>query len=104
MQAWLPIMARSNERVQGFVDAFAGPGEYKGGEPGSPLIALRTFMQHRAFDQLNGRILFKFIEKEADRVNHLLSVLKRSKDSCPPTTSILIIPRSMRHYDAFSIR
>ena len=75
MQAWLPIMARSNERVL-FVDAFAGPGEYKDGAPGSPLIALRAFTQHSAFDQLTGRILFKFIEKEADRFNHLLSVLE----------------------------
>ena len=76
MQAWLPIMARSNERVL-FVDAFAGPGEYKGGEPGSPVIALQTFKQHSAFDQLNGRVMFKFIEKEKDRINHLAGVLEQ---------------------------
>lgn len=75
MQAWLPIMARSNDRVL-FVDAFAGPGEYKGGEPGSPVIALRTFRRHGAFDQLNGRVMFKFIEKEEDRINHLGNVLE----------------------------
>ena len=28
MQAWLPIMTRWNSRVL-FIDAFAGPGEYK---------------------------------------------------------------------------
>ena len=38
LDAWLPIMRKHNGRVL-FIDAFAGPGEYAEGEPGSPVIA-----------------------------------------------------------------
>ena len=34
MGAWLPILTSWNGRVL-FIDAFAGPGEYTGGEAGS---------------------------------------------------------------------
>jgi hypothetical protein len=32
-----------------YVDGFAGPGVYEGGEMGSPIIALRAALLHRAF-------------------------------------------------------
>ena len=35
MDAWLPIVLNTYERAL-FVDGFAGPGEYRRGEPGSP--------------------------------------------------------------------
>src|ERR1700693_6137138 len=35
LDAWLPIMARYNGRIL-FIDGFAGPGRYSGGERGSP--------------------------------------------------------------------
>jgi three-Cys-motif partner protein len=41
LDAWLPIMTRSFPRLV-YVDGFAGPGIYEGGEPGSPIIALRA--------------------------------------------------------------
>lgn len=37
LNAWFPIMGTTNARVL-FVDGFAGPGEYAGGEQGSPVI------------------------------------------------------------------
>lgn len=37
--AWFPILASARGRVV-FLDGFAGPGHYDGGEPGSPIIAL----------------------------------------------------------------
>ena len=45
LNAWFPILTRWNERV-GFIDGFAGPGEYLGGEPGSPAIALKAAISH----------------------------------------------------------
>jgi len=45
--AWFPIIARYNKRVV-YYDAFAGPGQYKGGDPGSPIIALETLIDHYA--------------------------------------------------------
>ena len=74
MQAWLPIMTKWNGRVL-FVDAFAGPGEYSGGEPGSPVIALRALIEHRAKNQMRSEINYLFIEKDVDRYRHLTQVL-----------------------------
>jgi three-Cys-motif partner protein len=45
LDAWFPIMGRWNGRIL-FIDGFAGPGEYKNGERGSPLIALKSLMDH----------------------------------------------------------
>ena len=42
LKAWMPILSRQSARVHApgrevlFVDGFAGPGRYSGGEPGSP--------------------------------------------------------------------
>ena len=74
MGAWLPIMTRWNGRVL-FIDAFAGPGKYSGGEPGSPVIALRALIDHRAKNQIRSEINYLFIEKETDRCEHLKQVL-----------------------------
>lgn len=52
LAAWFPILSRQSAKVQSthpantkneilFIDAFAGPGEYANGEPGSPIIALK---------------------------------------------------------------
>jgi three-Cys-motif partner protein len=51
LEAWLPIMATWQGRIV-FVDGFAGPGRYSGGEPGSPLIALHTLLEHEPFERL----------------------------------------------------
>lgn len=44
--AWFPILSRHNGRIL-FLDAFAGPGVYANGEPGSPTIALNTLLDHQ---------------------------------------------------------
>ena len=43
LDAWYPIIAKYNKRVA-FIDGFAGPGIYKGGEDGSPILALRRLL------------------------------------------------------------
>ena len=52
LNAWFPILARFNKQIL-FIDGFSGPGEYEGGEEGSPLIALRTLREHRAKSMVN---------------------------------------------------
>jgi three-Cys-motif partner protein len=47
LDAWLPIMTRWNGRVL-YIDGFAGPGKYQGDEDGSPIIALKSAINHRA--------------------------------------------------------
>jgi three-Cys-motif partner protein len=79
LKAWLPILTQqaSNLKQQGrqilFIDGFAGPGEYKGGEPGSPVIALKTALDHSV--QFPVPVQMLFIELDDKRFKHLQDVL-----------------------------
>ncbi|MXX78600.1 MAG: three-Cys-motif partner protein TcmP [Gemmatimonadales bacterium] len=57
LKAWLPILGQTQGRII-FLDGFAGPGEYKGGEEGSPIIALRAFVEHSAARQIKAEVKF----------------------------------------------
>jgi three-Cys-motif partner protein len=67
LDAWFPIMSRK-PRVA-FLDGFAGPGRYEGGEPGSPIIALESAKTHKA--KLSKELAFLFIEERKDRADRL---------------------------------
>ena len=90
MQAWLPTITRWNGRVL-FIDAFAGPGEYSKGEPGSPVIALRALIDHRARNQIRSEINYLFIEQDADRCKHLEQVLAALHGELPPRCKYQVI-------------
>ncbi len=90
MGAWLPILTSRNAQVL-FIDAFAGPGEYSGGEPGSPVIALRALIDHRARDQMRDEVKYLFIEKDADRCEHLKHVLRRLDGEMPSNCNYTVI-------------
>ncbi len=70
LQAWLPIIGRWNKRIL-FIDGFAGPGEYEGGEEGSPLVAMRSLVEHASSHAINAQVVFFFIEKDRSRAEHL---------------------------------
>lgn len=78
LNAWLPMMAKYNGRII-FVDGFAGPGKYKGGEDGSPIIVLKALLDHPRFkDPLQDReIIFSFIEEDTRRADYLGQEVKR---------------------------
>jgi three-Cys-motif partner protein len=52
LKAWMPIMSRQSyklgisEAELLFVDGFAGPGCYAGGESGSPILAIESVLEH----------------------------------------------------------
>ncbi len=48
-----------------YIDGFAGPGIYNGGEEGSPIIALKEAILHTA--KIKSEVVFIFIEAESDR-------------------------------------
>jgi three-Cys-motif partner protein len=52
-----------------YIDGFAGPGEYAGGEAGSPIIALDTALGFRP--PLTAKVHFLFVEEREDRAAHL---------------------------------
>lgn len=90
MGAWLPILTSWNGRVL-FIDAFAGPGEYAGGEPGSPVIALRALIDHRARSQIQSEVKYLFIEKDPDRYAHLEQVLNALSNQLPSNCDYTVI-------------
>ncbi len=66
--AWFPILSRHHGRIL-YIDGFSGPGRYKGGEPGSPLVALTTAL--RSQETLRGKLVFLFIDERPDRIAQL---------------------------------
>jgi three-Cys-motif partner protein len=78
LQAWLPIMSRlvGNWAVDRrgrllLLDGFCGPGRYQGGEDGSPLIMLKTFIEHSQRDDIRAELVYVFIDEHVERINHL---------------------------------
>jgi len=67
--AWFAILGSANRRIV-YLDGFCGPGRYLDGEPGSPIIALKKAMSHKA-RLSNTELVFLFIDERADRVEHL---------------------------------
>ena len=81
LDAWLPIMSFANSRVL-FIDGFAGPGEYAGGE-GVAQIAIRALANHSA--KINAEVVYYFIEKDPDRAKHLKTVVDSWEKKAPKT-------------------
>ena len=82
--AWFPILSRFHSRIV-YIDGFSGPGRYKGGEPGSPLVALEVARTHHM--TLQGELVFLFIDERPDRVEHLNQEL--ATISVPPHFSVV---------------
>ena len=68
LKAWFPILNKWHNRIV-YIDGFCGPGRYRGGEPGSPIIALDVAANHRR--TLSGEVVFWFIDERQDRIDHL---------------------------------
>lgn len=75
LRGWLPILGRYQSRLL-FIDGFAGPGEYAGGEPGSPVIAMECVEEVRAAGRLaNVEVVCLFMESNERTAKHLRQVL-----------------------------
>ena len=80
LQGYYPKMASVQRRLV-FVDGFAGPGEYVGRKPGSPVIALDTLTGHTQFSRWsNTEFVFLFIEEDNARFELLSSTLAARED------------------------
>jgi len=83
--AWFPILASVYLRLL-YVDGFAGPGEYKGGEDGSPIIALKVARDHALKHKLTRSgmdLVFLFIEKDEERYQNLQRKISELKPQLP---------------------
>ena len=75
LDAWWPIFLQQNwvARVT-YLEAFSGPGEYEGGQPGSPIYALRSLLNHKQRSTMHvrrDRVTLIFMEKDEARAAHL---------------------------------
>ena len=74
LAAWFPILGTYHSRIV-YIDGFSGPGRYRNGEPGSPMIAIDVAVNHRK--STSGEIVFWFIEERRDRHAHLKQELAK---------------------------
>jgi len=79
LDAWFPIMGSIGDRIVCYIDGFAGPGQYKNGLPGSPIVALRCAQEHRK--PLWKKIEFIFIETREDRYRNLQAEVAKQTPS-----------------------
>lgn len=77
LDAWLPIITSRNGRVL-YIDGFAGPGEYIGGKCGSPIIAIKSVMEHKM--KITSEIKMLFIEADEERCEYLKQKVGALKD------------------------
>jgi three-Cys-motif partner protein len=86
LQAWMIILSQGKFPEILYIDGFAGPGEYSGGEIGSPIIALDTAFEYRS--PLTARIHFLFVEKDTDRAAHLRKQVEQR--TLPPNFRVIV--------------
>src|ERR1700731_762403 len=75
LQAWMVILSQGRFPEILYIDGFAGPGEYSGGEVGSPIIALDTSLAYKP--PLTAKVHFLFVDKDEDRANHLRKLIEQ---------------------------
>lgn len=84
LQAWIPILTQGGFPVVAYIDGFAGPGRYIGGEDGSPTIALKAALDH--IPSIRGVIKFLFVEEKVDRA----AVLQAIVDDLPLPKNFMV--------------
>jgi len=79
-KAWFSIVGQKFRSVA-FIDGFCGPGEYKGGEPGSPIVVIEEAQKALAIPRIRFRgdlsAEFHFIDDDAERIANLNKVLAK---------------------------
>ncbi len=89
LDAWWPILLSRNPQAT-YVEGYAGPGEYEGGEDGSPVIALRSLLQRQSAISLAGkRVNVVLVEEKADRLAHCLERINRELAPLPRDLRLL---------------
>lgn len=93
--AWVAILGRqlakqvSSKGELRVFDAFAGPGIYENGEPGSPILAIETILDHQA--KLECPVRLTFIEESSERCDVLrqqVAIRQDRIDACESICSV----------------
>jgi three-Cys-motif partner protein len=76
LDAWIGILGSWADHVL-LVDGFAGPGAYKDGEPGSPILMLDAFLRRKDRMTLKPVFHYLFIEEHEERHKYLQDLVAR---------------------------
>jgi three-Cys-motif partner protein len=90
LKAWFPILSKYNKRIM-YIDGFSGPGIYKKGESGSPIIALQCLVDHShnlCSERPNREFVFLFIEEDEERVKILSDRIEKKFPNLPQNIKI----------------
>lgn len=91
LQAWYPILSSFSGRVIYF-DCFAGKGKHETGEEGSPLLAIKSLLNHNYKEKILNSTKLHFIFIEYDENNSkLLEKEIRSLEPLPDNINYKII-------------
>lgn len=91
LEQWLPEVLQRCQSAY-IVDGFCGPGNYTGGEPGSPLIAIDVLHRCISADpELLHKAKLVFIDEDDRRCNYLYDLIERKKRYQPALANL--IPR-----------
>ena len=92
LEPWFAILSQGGFPRVIYVDGFAGPGRYSGGEDGSPIIALRALAAHG--HKLRSAFEFHFIERDRRTVEALTANIETLRDQglILPSTSVTVHP------------
>ncbi|MHD0307106.1 three-Cys-motif partner protein TcmP [Rhodococcus erythropolis] len=71
LSKWFPIMAAGWGGDITYAEGFSGPGIYTNGEPGSPVIALRTILDDRKLRTSSHKLRLLFVDKDPRCINLL---------------------------------
>jgi three-Cys-motif partner protein len=98
LQAWMPILTQGGFRNILYIDGFAGPGRYAGGEDGSPIIAVKSALDHAA--RIKANVFFLFVEEKRDRAGVLQECLD---ELARPINFRVKVAAGERFEDAFEV-
>lgn len=82
--AWWPILLSANQQVT-YAEGFCGPGEYSGGEDGSPVVALRSLLEHEQEVPLAGRTVnVVLVDDHGGRLSNCIDAIQDRVGPLPP--------------------
>lgn len=87
LDAWMAILGNAHGRVV-FIDGFAGPGRYTGGEPGSPIVAMQAIRGHIQRATWDAALLF--VEADPDRCAVLQIEVAKEQATLPSSVSVQV--------------
>lgn len=93
LKPWFAILSHGGFPHVIYVDGFAGPGRYSGGEDGSPIVALKALAAHGP--ELQSAFEFHFVERDRRTVEALTANIEalREQGLVLPSTSINVHER-----------